>query len=132
MKRSTETEAPSSPPVSAGDGLIRRLDRVVSRVIAGGLVVAILLLLTGAALALAGRGPSPSTIADISDIPRALAALEPAGFLDLGLLMLLATPVARVTALAVGFGIAKSWFFCSISVLVLALIALSAYLGVAA
>lgn len=109
---------------------IRRLDRLVSRVLAVGLATAILLLLTGAVMALAGRGPSPSTMTSVTDLPRALGALEPGGFLDLGLLVLLATPVARVLALAAGFARAKSWFFCGVSILVLVLLAVSAYLGV--
>jgi len=113
---------------AAGGGSMG-LNRTISVVLVAGLVVSILLMLAGAGLALAGRGPSPPTATSVTDIPRALAGLEPGGFLDLGLLVLLATPVARVIALAVGFGRRKAWVFCGISVLVFALLALSAYLG---
>jgi len=112
-----------------GVDMIHRLDRMVSRVLAVGLVIAVVLMLTGAVLALAGRGPSPSPELSVSDLPRELAALEPEGFLTLGLLVLLATPIARVLALVVGFARAKSRIFCYMSVAVLGILALSAYLG---
>jgi uncharacterized membrane protein len=107
----------------------KNLHLAISHVLAGGLVVAVVLLLAGAALTIAGRGPSPSSATSLTDMPRAVAALEPGGFLQLGLLVLLATPVARVIALAVGFARSRSWVFCGLSAFVLALLALSAYLG---
>jgi uncharacterized membrane protein len=106
-----------------------KLNLTVSRVLACGLASAIVLLLTGSVLAFSGCGPSVPSATSISDIPRALGALEPGGFLDLGLLVLLATPVARVIALVIGFARRRSWMFCSLSVFVLAILALSAYLG---
>ncbi len=108
---------------------VRRLDRMVSSVLAVGLALAIVLMVTGTVLALVGRGPSLPSKTMVADLPSALASLESGGFLGLGLLILLATPVARVAALMVGFGRAKSWVFCCMGALVLALLALSAYLG---
>lgn len=129
MKGSVDTQ--NGSPVEPGRerDVIRGLDRAICRVLTIGLALSIALLLTGAILALAGRGPSPSTVTSLQDMPRALAALEPGGFLDLGLVVLLATPVARVMALAGGFARTKSWVFLGMSVLVLGLLALSAYLG---
>jgi uncharacterized membrane protein len=105
------------------------LSLTVSRILAIGLAAAVVLLLTGVVLALVGRGPSLSSATTLTDIPRALAALEPGGFLELGLLVLLATPVARVVALAVGFARRRSWGFCGMSLFVLAILGLSVYLG---
>jgi uncharacterized membrane protein len=124
------TTRPAAPPAS-GEGSQKQLElnRTIARVLAVGLFSAVALLLAGAILALAGRGPSPAHEVSIVDVPRAIAALEPSGFLHLGLLVLLATPVARVVALGVGFGRRGSWVFCGLSVFVLAVLALSAYLG---
>jgi uncharacterized membrane protein len=105
------------------------LNITVSHVLVGGLVTSVALLLVGAILAIAGRGPSVPSATSITDIPRAIAALEPGGFLGLGLLVLLATPVARVIVLAAGFARRRSWLFFGMSAFVLALLALSAYLG---
>lgn len=110
--------------------LIHRLDRMVSRVLAVGLVVAIVLMVVGGVLALVGQGPSPSSEVSVTDMPRALAALESEGFLTLGLLVLLATPIARVLALVAGFAHTRSRVFCYMSGVVLVILALSAYLGV--
>jgi uncharacterized membrane protein len=114
---------------ASGGGEAGRLSRAVSWVLAGGLAMAVIPLLIGAGLAVAGRADSLSSEWSISDIPRALSALEPSGFLHLGILLLLLTPVARVVALAVGFARRRSWMFFAMSVFVLALLALSAYLG---
>ncbi len=110
----------------------KSLNLIISRVLLGGLALSVVLLLTGVVMVVAGRGPSPAGSTSVADIPRAIAALEPGGFLDLGLVVLLATPVARVIALAVGFARRKAWGFCAMSALVLAMLALSAYLGLRA
>ena len=67
--------------------------------------VAVSLLLVGVALMLIG-GISPLDGGPLLDIPRLiddLAGLTPAGFLWLGLLAVIATPVSRVLGAAVGF-----------------------------
>lgn len=109
--------------------MIHRLDRMVSRVLAVGLAVAVVLMLTGAVVALVREGPSLPSEVSVTEMPRSLAALEPEGFLTLGLLVLLATPIARVLTLVVGFARSKSRVFCYMSLAVLGILALSAYLG---
>ena len=129
MKRIVTTE-PFEPPRTGEDPRRKaRLNLTIARVLAVGLLAAIALLVVGGILALTGRDPSPPSETSIGDIPRAVAALEPGGFFDLGLLVLLATPVARVIALGVGFARRRSWVFCGLSVFVLAILALSAFLG---
>ena len=129
MRRMFDKSPAGATEVKAGAEESHRLNVVISGVLAVGLATAVLLLLTGGILALAGRGSLPPSADSIMDMPRALGALEPAGFFYLGLAVLLATPVARVFALAVGFAHRRSWLFCGVSVFVLALLALSAYLG---
>lgn len=129
MKR-TPTTRPAAPPGSGEATQAQvELNRTIACVLAVGLLLAVALLLAGAILTLAGRGPSAPRATSVVDIPRAVAALEPSGFLDLGLLVLLATPIARVIALGVAFARRGSWVFCGLSVFVLAILALSAYLG---
>jgi uncharacterized membrane protein len=124
-----DNESALSPGAEAKGDEMGGLSLTVSRILAIGLAAAVVLLLTGVVLALVGRGPSLSSATTLTDIPRALAALEPGGFLELGLLVLLATPVARVVALAVGFARRRSWGFCGMSLFVLAILGLSVYLG---
>jgi len=106
-----------------------RLDRLVSVLLLVGLSLAIALMLAGAGLAAAGADGGMGHASSISDIPRALAGLEPAGFVDLGLLVLLATPVARALALLIGFATRRAWLFSGISLVVLAIVALSVVIG---
>jgi uncharacterized membrane protein len=129
MKRWFDKCAKGLPRTKPHDGRPEDRGSVVSHVLATGLVLSVALLLTGAIMVLAGRGPVVAGATSLRDLPRALAALEPGGFLNLGLVVLLATPVARVVALVVSYARRKAWLFCGISLFVLALLALSAYLG---
>jgi uncharacterized membrane protein len=106
-----------------------RLDHAVSRLLLVGLSLAILLMVAGAVLAGAGVDTPVGHESSISDLPRALAGLEPGSFFDLGLLVLLATPIVRMVALLVGFARQRAWLFSGISLAVLVLLALSAFLG---
>lgn len=106
-----------------------RLEDVLSRLLLVGLSLAVLLMLAGVVLAAVDVDREVGHVSSISDWPRAVAGLEPAGFLDLGLLVLLATPVARVLGLLVGFTRRRARFFSAVSLVVLIILALSAYLG---
>jgi uncharacterized membrane protein len=102
---------------------------VVSRVLLTGLGLAVGLLLVGVVLSAAGGGASVPHETSITGLPRALRALRPVGFFDLGLIVLLATPVARVVALLVAFSRRRLWIFAGICIVVMAVLALSAFLG---
>lgn len=83
-----------------------RLDGWIARVLRVGTLVSIGLLAIGVALmAVAGRSPLDATwpALDIGRIPGDLLALRPEGFLWLGLLATLSTPLLRVAAAIVGF-----------------------------
>ncbi len=118
---------------ASGAGPDRRgeagLNLTISRVLVAGLILALALLLVGVFMILAGGDATSGGVASISDMPRAIAALDPNGFFYLGLLVLLLTPVCRVIALVVAFARRRAWLFCSFSVFVLAVLGLSAYLG---
>ena len=67
-----------------------------------------------------------------SSSARYTPCVEAGGFFDLGLLVLLATPAARVVALLVAFTRRKLWIFSGVSLIVLGVLALSGYLGLSA
>ncbi len=93
----------------AGDTAASRAARVdgwIARVLRAGTLVSIGLLAVGVALlAIAGGSPLDRTLPalDPGRIPADLVALRPEGFLWLGLLATLATPLLRVAAAVVGF-----------------------------
>lgn len=83
----------------------RRFEARIGRLLIATTYVAVALLVVGVGLMVAGGispldgGPPFDPAALIAD----LRALEPAGFLWLGLLAVIATPITRVVAAAIGF-----------------------------
>jgi uncharacterized membrane protein len=71
------------------------MNRLIFYVLRGGVVLAIAIVLVGLMLLATGR-PMPSGGLHPLQIPEELTAGNPAGFLGLGVLLLILTPVARV------------------------------------
>ena len=107
------------------------LDRTVGRLLTIGTNAAVLLLAIGCVLMFAYRidplagGPPLEPGLIIDDITH----LQPAGFIWLGLLVLLATPVMRVVVSLRGFIIGRERTMSIVAALILVVIALSIVLG---
>ncbi|HXQ95656.1 MAG TPA: DUF1634 domain-containing protein [Candidatus Acidoferrales bacterium] len=109
---------------------------VVSYVLAIGVSVSAAVIALGFVLAiafgwrtsLAGGAPGPSDLADFSAMPSGLVALRPSAITQLGLALLLATPVARVAASVVGFALEDDRLYVAITLLVLAILLGSIFL----
>jgi uncharacterized membrane protein len=115
---------------SAGTAASRsaRVDRSIARILRAGTLVSIGLLAVGVALlAIAGGSPLERTLPglDPARIPADILALRPEGFLWLGLLATLATPLLRVAASVVGFLGAGERRMAGLGVAVLIVIALA-------
>ncbi|MGI5940322.1 MAG: DUF1634 domain-containing protein [Thermoleophilia bacterium] len=106
-----------------------RSTKALSQLLLAGLSLAVVLLLVGVALVLVGRGVSVPRESSLAGLPASVAALEPGGFFNLGLLILLATPAARVVALLVAFARRRMWVFTAVAFVVLAVLVGSGYLG---
>jgi len=105
-----------------------RFRTMISLVLAAGVAVSAVLIGIGfaTALAIGWQGSlvgaahatgAPTT--DFGGLPGRLAALEPAAIAQLGLITLLATPVARVTASVVGFVLECDRLYAAITLAVL-------------
>jgi len=97
-----------SAPIGAGTAASRaaRVEGWIARVLRAGTLLSVGLLAIGVALmSLAGWSPLDATwpALDLRRIPADLLALRPEGFLWLGLLTTLSTPLLRVAASVVGF-----------------------------
>jgi uncharacterized membrane protein len=101
----------------------------LSRLLLAGLVIAIGLMVAGAVLAAVRGSGSVQNASSISRLPHLLASGDPTGFLDLGLLVLLATPFARVVALGWDFVRRRHWLFAGMSAVVVGILVLSGLLG---
>lgn len=115
--------------VREGDREEMKLNSIIARVLVIGLLTAITLLVVGVILTIARPEIPVPHSTSVKDIPAQLAALEPGGFYQLGLLVLLATPFARVVALGVVFARRRQWLFAGISFIVMAMLILGAVLG---
>jgi uncharacterized membrane protein len=106
-----------------------RLNSAISRVLIVGLLTALALLAVGVVLTIARpHVPIPHSTS-IRSVPSQLAALAPGGFYELGLLVLIATPFARVVALLIAFARRRQWLFAGISFLVMVMLIVGAVLG---
>jgi len=121
-----------TPMPSATGRSGRDLERSVARLLTGGTYLSIGLMAVGVVLMLVD-GVSPLAVAppfDPSTIPADILALRPVGFLWLGLLVILATPLARVAASGIGFAAAGERRMALVAVAILAVIAVGVFLGV--
>jgi uncharacterized membrane protein len=105
----------------------RIFERRIGRLLIALTYASVVLLLIGVVLMLAA-GISPLSSGPPLDpgmLVPGLVALEPAAFLWLGLLAVLATPVSRVVAAAIGFARTGEWMLVAAAVGILATIMLS-------
>jgi uncharacterized membrane protein len=104
----------------------RAFERRIGRLLIAVTYLAVGLLLAGVALMVV-NGVSPldgGPALDLATLPADLAALAPAGFLWLGLLAVIATPVSRVVAAAIGFGRAGDRMMVLVAVAILLVISI--------
>jgi uncharacterized membrane protein len=64
----------------------------------------------------------PAELRSVPDIVRQAIELRPLGVIQFGLLLLIATPVARVLFSVLGFGLERDWMYVVITLLVLGLL----------
>jgi uncharacterized membrane protein YfcA len=120
-----------TPPVRADDGLIRRTELIISGVLRGGVLLSVAVILAGVCyyyvLRLLGRAP-PATFPDtLAQVSAGLRAAEPMAIVTTGLLVLLATPVLRVTVSIVAFAIERDRTYVIITAIVLAILLFSIF-----
>lgn len=112
-----------------------RFRTLVSTVLLVGVSVSAVLIGTGFVLALAvgwegsllGRPTAASLRTDFGGLLPALAALRPVGITQLGLIVLVATPVLRVATSVVGFALEGDRLYVAITLIVLAILLMSLF-----
>jgi len=108
---------------AAGGSFERRLGRlliVATYVAVTLLAIGVVLLLFAGISPLAGGPPF-----DAAQLVPNLLALDPAGFLWLGILVVIATPLSRVVGAALGFARSGERLMATLSAAILAVIAIS-------
>jgi uncharacterized membrane protein len=107
----------------------RDLNAVVHAVLMVGLAISTALMLSGIGLDLFLQRDLPTAVPDLGDVLGRVAALRPSGFLALGLLVLIATPILRVLGSIVAFLYERDWRYAGITTVVLVVLGVSLLLG---
>jgi uncharacterized membrane protein len=120
------TRARSSPTAAA--------ERTIGRLLIAMTYASVAILLVGVGLmALNGISPLAEGPAfDVPAIPAELLALSPTGFLWLGLMVVIATPIVRVIGAAIAFGQTAQWIMVWIALGILVVIGLGVGLALVA
>jgi uncharacterized membrane protein len=109
-----------SDRTAAAERLIGQLLIAVTYVAVGLLAVGVLLMIADGISPLSGGPPL-----DLATLPSDLLALEPAAYLWLGLLTVVAAPIGRVIVAAIAYAREADWLMVGISLAILAVIAIS-------
>jgi uncharacterized membrane protein len=102
---------------------------VVSRTLAAGVGASVLLMAAGLVLSFASGHALPEAAPSASRLLSGALALDPAALMSLGVVVLLATPAARVAVLCWQFLKRREWRMAAVSLIVLTVLAGSVLLG---
>jgi uncharacterized membrane protein len=116
-------------PVTAEAEERRDLNDVVHKVLVVGLMVSTVVLVTGIVLGLIEHRPMPDATISVGEAVSRVIGLRPSGFLNLGLLILIVTPILRVIGSIFVFIYEHDWRYVGITALVLAIMLFSLLSG---
>lgn len=109
----------------------REVERLIGRLLQVGVVLAAIVVLVGGVVLLAHHGLSPVdfSVSRGDDATRSVGAIvsavlsgDPRAVVQLGLVILIATPVARVAFTLVAFFFQRDWLYVALTTVVLALL----------
>lgn len=133
----TPSRVPRSPrtPDVRARWTDEQVDQLLGNLLRIGVIVATIVAVLGGVLLLAQRGLAPASghvfaseppeLRSIGGILHAAAALQPAAIVQLGLVLLIATPVARVAMSLVAFILQRDRVYVVVTTIVLALLIFS-------
>jgi len=107
----------------------RDLNGVVHQVLILGLAVSTILMLTGLGLDVVRHREMATAVPDFGELFGRVKALRPSGFLALGLLVLIATPILRVIGSIFAFVYERDWRFAAVTFIVLVVVSVSLLFG---
>jgi uncharacterized membrane protein len=103
-----------------------RLNRTMHRVLVTGMVLSFVTLVLG--LTMYALNPTEGTTLPLDKIVDGIVHGNPIAVIDLGIVLLIATPFVRIIAAGISFGLEKDYRFMGIAVFVLAMIILAVFI----
>ena len=107
----------------------RNLDHTIHKLLIIGLILSTSLMLIGLFLDLVLQRVVPTSVPDLGEVFTRVIYFRPSGFLALGLLVLIATPVLRVIGSIIAFIYERDWRYAGITFVVLLVVIFSIVLG---
>jgi uncharacterized membrane protein len=103
-----------------------RLNRTMYLVLITGVILSFGTLVVG--LILYAMSPTDGTTLPLDKILDGVVRGDPIAVIDLGIVLLIATPLVRILAAGISFGLEKDYRFVGISIFVLAMIVLAVFI----
>jgi uncharacterized membrane protein len=105
------------------------VERTVRLVLLAGIAVSVALMAAGLVLGVVRGTMLPTSMVPLSALPSALAHLDPAAYVSLGLIVLVATPFVRVLGSMVAFAVERDRVYVLVTATVFVVMCLSVLLG---
>ena len=109
--------------------VLEPIERAIRWILLSGIFVSVALMATGLILAVARGTGLPRGVLPLAELPSALAALRPAAYLSLGLIVLIGTPFVRVAGSLVIFARERDGRYVLVTAMVLLVMLLGVALG---
>ena len=116
-------------PAPAPEHQMDPIERMVNRILVVGVALAVALMVAGLVLAVARGQGLPSHVPSLRDLPSLVGTLDPAAYLSLGLIVLIATPFVRVAGSIVAFARERDRRYVLVTAVVLVVMCLGVALG---
>ena len=105
------------------------IERTIHGILLCGIALSVALMAAGLVLAVARGAGLPRAVVPLAELPGALAALRPAAYLSLGLVVLIGTPFVRVAGSLVVFARERDRRYVLVTAIVLLVMCASVVLG---
>jgi len=105
------------------------VERAIRWILLCGIALSVALMAAGLALSVARGAGLPRGVVPLAELPRGLAALRPAAYLSLGLIVLIGTPFVRVAGSLVVFVRERDRRYVLVTAVVLLVMCLGLALG---
>ncbi|HEY3421204.1 MAG TPA: DUF1634 domain-containing protein [Methanomassiliicoccales archaeon] len=103
-----------------------RMNRTMHLVLVSGMMLSFTIMTIG--LVMYAFAPAEGTTMALDRIPGGVIGGDPIAVIDLGIVILIATPFVRILAAGITFGMEKDYRFVGISLFVLAMIILAVFI----
>jgi uncharacterized membrane protein len=105
------------------------VERTVQATLRAGIVLSLVLMVIGIVLAVVQGGGLPKGAVPLADLPRAMLRREPAAYLSLAMVVMIATPFVRVAGSLLAFLRQRDWRSVLVTALVFAVMCTGVFLG---